>query len=171
MRTESLSSNGHAQGAKIDARMAEQPLKRVTAHNWETEKCVVYDDETLSFFWRAHTLTVLVLMSCVFIYVAVFEDVIVDTELNIKRAIVAVLLVFILIGVLHAPDGPFIRPHPALWRAVLCISILYNLALIFIFFQVCLVRRHLSSFYPAQSYVCRDCCVFILIVVCSSYLL
>ena len=135
METEEASrSNGHAQGFK-DADLG-KPLKRVTAHNWETEKCVVYDDDTLSFFWRAHTLTVLVLMSCVFIYVAVFEEAIADTELNIKRAIVAVLLVFILIGVLHAPDGPFRRPHPALWRAVLCISILYNLALIFIFFQV-----------------------------------
>ena len=136
--TDSSLSNGHAQGAasKGDDSVSSQPLIKMTAHNWETEKCVVYDDETLSFFWRAHTLTVLVLMSCIFIYVAVFEEAIADTELNIKRAIVAVLLVFILIGVLHAPDGPFKRPHPALWRAVLCISILYNLALIFILFQV-----------------------------------
>ena len=141
-----VGSNGHAGGAAAESAPLIHPLKRVTAHNWETEKCVVYDDETLSFFWRAHTLTVLVLMSCVFIYVAVFEEAIADTELNIKRAIVAVLLVFILIGVLHAPDGPFRRPHPALWRAVLCVSILYNLALIFIFFQV----GNLSTVITAQ---------------------
>jgi len=163
---EHVDSNGHAGGVVESASsLAQQPLlKRVTAHNWETEKCVVYDDETLSFFWRAHTLTVLVLMSCVFIYVAVFEEVIADTELNIKRAIVAVLLVFILIGVLHAPDGPFRRPHPALWRAVLCISILYNLALIFIFFQNVDDARHFMSYIdpelgkplPERSYA-EDC--------------
>ena len=131
-------ANGLVRGAasKDSGSASSRHFKRLTAHNWETDKCPVDDDETLSFFWRAHTLTVLVLMSCIFIYVAVFEEAIADTELNIKRAIIAVLLVFILIGVLHAPDGPFKRPHPALWRAILCISILYNLALIFILFQV-----------------------------------
>jgi len=167
--TDSSLSNGHVPGAisRGGDSAPTRPLKRLTAHNWETEKCVVYDDETLSFFWRAHTLTVLVLMLSVFIYVAVFEEAIADTELNIKRAIVAVLLVFILIGVLHAPDGPFKRPHPALWRALLCISILYNLALIFILFQNVDDARHFMSYIdpelgkalPERSYA-EDCTLY-----------
>lgn len=32
-------------------------------------------------------------------------------------------------------DGPFIRPHPALWRAVLGVNLLYELALVFLLFQ------------------------------------
>ena len=32
-------------------------------------------------------------------------------------------------------DGPFIRPHPAFWRAALGINLLYELALVFLLFQ------------------------------------
>lgn len=32
-------------------------------------------------------------------------------------------------------DGPFIRPHPAFWRVVLGINLLYELALVFLIFQ------------------------------------
>jgi len=156
------SDNGHAGSAeKISP---SRQLKRVTAHNWETDKCRVYDDETLSFFWRAHTLTVLLIMSCALIYVACFEEQSSSTEYNIKRAIIAVLITFVLIGMLHAPDGPFRRPHPAIWRAALCVSILYNLALVFILFQNVNDARHFMSYLdeqlgqplPEQSYA-EDC--------------
>jgi Phosphatidyl serine synthase len=32
-------------------------------------------------------------------------------------------------------DGPFIRPHPAFWRIVLGLNLLYELALVFLLFQ------------------------------------
>lgn len=32
-------------------------------------------------------------------------------------------------------DGPFIRPHPALWRIALGLNLLYELALVFLLFQ------------------------------------
>ena len=32
-------------------------------------------------------------------------------------------------------DGPFIRPHPAVWRIVLGINLLYELAMVFLLFQ------------------------------------
>ncbi|ELU38241.1 phosphatidylserine synthase 2 [Rhizoctonia solani AG-1 IA] len=32
-------------------------------------------------------------------------------------------------------DGPFIRPHPAFWRIVLGVNLLYELALVFLLFQ------------------------------------
>ena len=32
-------------------------------------------------------------------------------------------------------DGPFIRPHPAFWRAVLGVNLLYELAMVFLLFQ------------------------------------
>jgi phosphatidylserine synthase 2 len=32
-------------------------------------------------------------------------------------------------------DGPFIRPHPAFWRVVLGINLLYELAMVFLLFQ------------------------------------
>jgi phosphatidylserine synthase 2 len=32
-------------------------------------------------------------------------------------------------------DGPFVRPHPAFWRVVLGVNLLYELALVFLLFQ------------------------------------
>ncbi len=75
------------------------------------------------------------------IYVAVVEPPSSDTVYNLQRGVVAVVIVFILIGIIHLPNGPFVRPHPAFWRLVLCVLILYILLLIFILFQVCMYTR------------------------------
>lgn len=32
-------------------------------------------------------------------------------------------------------DGPYVRPHPAFWRIVLGVNVLYELALVFLLFQ------------------------------------
>jgi phosphatidylserine synthase 2 len=32
-------------------------------------------------------------------------------------------------------DGPFIRPHPAFWRVILGINLLYEIGLVFLLFQ------------------------------------
>lgn len=93
------------------------------------------DDGTITYFWRAHTLTVLFVLVSVLVYVAVFEPVRDDTSYNTKRGLVASVLAFILLGVTITPDGVFKRPHPALWRFTFCCSIVYELALIFILFQ------------------------------------
>lgn len=93
------------------------------------------DDGTLTFFWRAHTLTVLFIFICSLVYVAVFEPVSNDTTYNTKRGILACVLVFILLGVTVTPDGVFQRPHPAVWRFTFCCSIVYELGLIFMLFQ------------------------------------
>lgn len=53
-----------------------------------------------------------------------------------SSGLIAVTLVFLLFGVTQTPDGPFKRPHPALWRFVFCCSIIYELGLIFMLFQV-----------------------------------
>ncbi|XP_065585126.1 phosphatidylserine synthase 2-like [Artemia franciscana] len=108
-----------------------------TAHDWDAEKKeyeVVFDDGTMTFFWRAHTLTALFVLVIVLVYVA-FEPITDDTDYNIKRGIIAALGTFIVLGVAIMPDGPFKRPHPALWRLLFCLSILYELFLIFALFQ------------------------------------
>ncbi|XP_007466051.1 PREDICTED: phosphatidylserine synthase 2 [Lipotes vexillifer] len=95
----------------------------------------VYDDGTNTFFWRAHTLSVLFILTCVLGYVTLLEETPRDTAYNTKRGIVASILVFLCFGVTQAKDGPFSRPHPAYWRFWLCVSVVYELVLIFILFQ------------------------------------
>ncbi|XP_040495690.1 phosphatidylserine synthase 2 isoform X2 [Ursus maritimus] len=105
----------------------------------------VYDDGTNTFFWRAHTLTVLFILTCVLGYVTLLEETPRDTAYNTKRGIVASILVFLCFGVTQAKDGPFSRPHPAYWRFWLCVSVVYELFLIFILFQ-----DKLDGFVPAH---------------------
>ncbi|ELU10107.1 hypothetical protein CAPTEDRAFT_93305 [Capitella teleta] len=109
-----------------------------TAHNWEVEKNRskdFYDDGTMTFFWRAHRILVLFVFSLVLIYVALFEKQNDDVSHNTKRGLFACLMAFSLFGVIVSPDGPFRRPHPALWRFLFCLSIVYELALVFLLFQ------------------------------------
>lgn len=89
---------------------------------------------------RAHTITALVLITLGLIYVSLIEQTPNDSAYNTKRGLIAVVVVFILIGIIHMPDGPFVRPHPILWRLVLCLNILYVLLLIFMLFQVCKIN-------------------------------
>ncbi|KAK7099328.1 hypothetical protein V1264_003479 [Littorina saxatilis] len=113
-------------------------MHSATAHDWVSDKDKkkdVYDDGTMSFFWHAHTITVLVIFSAVLLHVAIFEESVPDRDYNAKRGLMAVVLAFLLFGVIHTPDGPFIRPHPALWRLILCLSIVYELTLVFLLFQ------------------------------------
>ena len=61
-------------------------------------------------------------------------------------------------------DGPFIRPHPAFWRAVLGVNLLYELALVFLLFQdldsarkmMTLIDPTLGVPLPEKSYA-EDC--------------
>ena len=61
-------------------------------------------------------------------------------------------------------DGPFIRPHPAIWRIVLGANLLYELALVFLLFQdldtarfmMTLIDPNLGVPLPEKSYA-EDC--------------
>ncbi|GAU97853.1 hypothetical protein RvY_09082 [Ramazzottius varieornatus] len=111
-----------------------------TAHDWEyykgTRKCrLVLDDGTITFFWRAHTLTVLFFITCALAYVTFFEPISYDTSFNTRRGILAVMVMFLVFGIMTTSDGPFRRPHPIVWRFVFNISVLYELCLIFLLLQ------------------------------------
>uniref|UniRef100_A0A672I033 Phosphatidylserine synthase n=1 Tax=Salarias fasciatus TaxID=181472 RepID=A0A672I033_SALFA len=82
-----------------------------------------------------HTVTVLFILTCALVYVTLLEETPQDTAYNTKRGIVASILVFLCFGVTQAKDGPFTRPHPAYWRFWLCVTVVYELFLIFILFQ------------------------------------
>ena len=117
-----------------------------TAHNWSEEKeRVDYDDPHISFFWKAHSVSVLIFLICCLIYVGVIEDPNYDDpEFNQRRGIVAALFFWVFAGMTIMPDGPFLRPHPLIWRAAFAVSIVYELLLIYILFQVSLFLKKLK---------------------------
>lgn len=93
-----------------------------------------------SFFWRPHTISVLVSLLVMLFYVTFLENEVErSAEYNVKRGLLACCGVFIAFGVTQARDGPIIRPHPVFWRFVLCCSVIYELWLIVLLFQT---REH-----------------------------
>uniref|UniRef100_A0A4W4DNY8 Phosphatidylserine synthase n=1 Tax=Electrophorus electricus TaxID=8005 RepID=A0A4W4DNY8_ELEEL len=124
-------------GSSHDAASKAKSAKLATRESMSrlTTESEVFDDGTNTFFWRAHTLTVLFILTCALVYVTLLEETPQDTAYNTKRGIVASILVFLCFGVTQAKDGPFSRPHPAYWRFWLCVSVVYELFLIFILFQ------------------------------------
>lgn len=93
------------------------------------------DDISLEFFYKPHTISAMVFCVLYMTYTAFTRDETVDLHLNIYTGLVGVTLFFMIVSVLTLPNGPFTRPHPALWRCVLGLSIMYLLLLQFLVHQ------------------------------------
>ena len=50
---------------------------------------------------------------------------------SFHRGVYAALAPFLVFSMIQFRDGPFVRPHPAMWMAILGINLLYELALVF----------------------------------------
>ena len=77
----------------------------------------VVDTGAPSFFWRAHTVTVLLVLICCLVYKGLIETPVEDSTYNGRRGFLAALFFWVTLGMTMMPDGPFLRPHPALWRS------------------------------------------------------
>jgi len=118
-----------------------------TAHNWKEEKeKQVQDLDTPSYFWRGHTVTVLIVLICCLVYTALIETPVEDSVHNGKKGFMAALFFWVTLGMTIMPDGPFLRPHPAVWRLAFAVSIFYELLLIYILFQTPGDARRLMKF-------------------------
>ncbi len=53
----------------------------------------------------------------------------------LSRGIYSSMIAFLAFSLIQFRDGPFVRPHPAFWRVVLGINLLYELGLVFLLFQ------------------------------------
>ena len=64
----------------------------------------------------------------------------------ILRGVYAAMASFLMFSMIQFRDGPFIRPHPAFWRIVLGVNLLYELALVFLLFQDLRSARRMMTF-------------------------
>ncbi|GLG99754.1 Phosphatidylserine synthase 1 [Gryllus bimaculatus] len=92
------------------------------------------DDISLEFFYKPHTITLLAVSIAAVIYSAFIRNE-QSIEDNIWAGFCCVIFFFLIVSVLAFPNGPFTRPHPALWRMVFGLSVLYLMALVFLLFQ------------------------------------
>ncbi len=86
-------------------------------------------------FYRPRTLTLLVLVSLALAWIALAWEDENESRENVAAGIAGVVTLFISIGLLVFPNGPFTRPHPLVWRVVFGLSMLYLLCLSFVLFQ------------------------------------
>nr|XP_018904478.1 PREDICTED: phosphatidylserine synthase 1-like [Bemisia tabaci] len=92
------------------------------------------DDICLDIFYKPHTITLLAVSITAVIYTSFVRDDI-NVDDNIWTGLWCVLFFFLIISVLAFPNGPFTRPHPAIWRMVFGLSVMYLLSLLFLLFQ------------------------------------
>ena len=90
---------------------------------------------TINFFYRPRTLTLLFLIIVSLVCVAFVRDEEAEPAANVAAGIYALSFLFLSIGLLVFPNGPYTRPHPAFWRLVFGASVLYFLLFAFILFQ------------------------------------
>ena len=109
------------------------------SETWEEAWSAVNDHKvteiTINFFYQPRTLTLLFLITLALIFVAFIRDEEVDPAANVAAGIYSLSFLFLSIGLLVFPNGPFTRPHPAFWRLVFGASVLYFLLFAFILFQ------------------------------------
>ncbi len=86
-------------------------------------------------FYKTHSFySILVAFSLLGLYAFTSDDQ-GDRADNIYHGLRALIAAFILFSLVALPNGPFTRPHPAVWRIVLGGSVLYFLGLVFALFQ------------------------------------
>lgn len=69
---------------------------------------------------------------------------------NVKLGLSAAVFVFVGFGTVHLPDSLMVRPHPALWRGVLALGVLYLVFLTFMIFQDLGTVRTILGYYDAS---------------------
>ena len=93
-----------------------------------------------------------------------YEQYIFDIKSRNYSGVYAAIVSFLLFAMIQFRDGPFIRPHPAFWRIILGVNLLYELALVFLLFQDVKTARSMMTFIdpslgislPEKSYA-EDC--------------
>lgn len=88
------------------------------------------------FLYKPHTVTALLLIVAVLLFLAFRADPSPDDWVSNARVGVAAASFFVLVlGMLIFPSGPFIRPHPVVWRLAFGVAVLYEIWLILLLFQ------------------------------------
>lgn len=112
------------------------------SESWEESWSIVNERKvteiTLNLFYQPRTLTLLSLIMASLVCVAFMRPAgkdVSDRPGNLFAGLSTVCYLFLSIGLLVFPNGPYTRPHPAVWRLVFGMSFLYLLTLSFLLFQ------------------------------------
>ncbi|KAG0591947.1 hypothetical protein KC19_1G214000 [Ceratodon purpureus] len=109
-------------------------------------------DPWTAWLYKPHTVTVLIVGACLLVWASgalQSEEHDLDTVTNYKRGVWATIAVFLGYCLLQAPSTILIRPHPAFWRFIHGIAVVYLVFLTFLLFQKRVdARRFLKNLHP-----------------------
>ncbi|KAH8928351.1 PSS-domain-containing protein [Atractiella rhizophila] len=92
-------------------------------------------DSTVSWFYRVPIMSTFFGIVFVFAIIAYNSEKIFGPRLRAHSGILSACGAFLVFGMLNFRDGPFTRPHPAFWRVVLGVNVIYLMGLIYLYFQ------------------------------------
>lgn len=108
-------------------------------HNAEPQNSIKELDPWTAWAYRPRTITLLFIGACLLVWVSGAlnpdSNVSTDSVTTAKRGVWAMILVFLAYCLLQAPSTILIRPHPAVWRLVHGLAVVYLVALTFLLFQ------------------------------------
>ncbi|EPS57700.1 phosphatidyl serine synthase family protein, partial [Genlisea aurea] len=96
-------------------------------------------DPWTSWAYKPRTITLLLIGACFLVWASGALDPEgssdSDSATTVKRGLWAMTAVYLAYSLLQAPSTLLIRPHPALWRLVHGLAVIYLVALTFLLFQ------------------------------------
>lgn len=99
--------------------------------------------------YRPRTIVFLLTVCAVLTYVAYLMTGSTDSVYNTKVSLGAVSFAFIVFCAVYLPDELMVRPHPAVWRALIGVNLLYCSLVIFLMFQdIPTIRGYLAALDP-----------------------
>ncbi|XP_058950586.1 phosphatidylserine synthase 1-like isoform X1 [Pocillopora verrucosa] len=110
----------------------------------------IVEDISLEFFYKPRSITALACLFVYLVYSAFTRNPDATREENIWSGMVSLAVVFLVLSLLVMPNGPFIRPHPALWRMIFGASVLYMSFLAFALFQTRADFRNILFFFDPE---------------------
>lgn len=93
------------------------------------ENCPVVD-VSIPWLYESHSVWVLLFVSVIIWYAANRAGPFASLAEALLHAVPYAIAIFLAVGLFAFPSGPFIRPHPIVWKIVFGISLLYLLGLI-----------------------------------------
>lgn len=127
-----MDSNGHIRGNQRN---------HVSMQNGNTICTASVDelDPWTAWLYKPHTVTLLFIGACILIWVSGALDPertsTNDLVTSVKRGVWAMITVYLAYSLLQAPSTILIRPHPAIWRVVHGMAVIYLVSLTFLLFQ------------------------------------
>lgn len=102
--------------------------------HWSNDSSV--EKTSVPVLYRPHSISALLLFSAILMYFAFSADSEhLDFATNMKTALKICCFFILFVSVIAFPNGPFVRPHPIMWRMAFGIGVIYELFLLVMMFM------------------------------------